>query len=52
MLVPYIYAVPQHRLDNEWAIMQSRRAPTDDEWRIAKINHRQQASASVGDRSA
>jgi len=37
---PYIRAVPQDRLNNEWATMQSRRAPTDDEWRIAMINHR------------
>ncbi len=40
MLGPYIRAVPQDRLNNEWAIMQSRRAPSDEEWRIAKIDHR------------
>ncbi len=40
LCAPYICVVSQDRLNNEWATMQSRRAPTDDEWRIAMINHR------------
>ncbi len=31
--------MPQDRLNNEWTTTQSRRAPTDDKWRLAMINH-------------
>lgn len=37
---PYIRSVPRDWFTNEWAIMQSRRPPSDEEWRIAKIDHR------------
>jgi len=37
---PYVRPVPGDQFENEWATMQSRRSPTDEEWRIAKTHHR------------